>query len=498
MTTYYVSAVTGDDGNNGTNPTTEAWGTIDHAVDNCAAGDTIYIAPGNYREVVTQGVSGTSGNVITIIGDVNCEKFVDIAGITPGLVRLTQAAAGTELPGGTESSTIYGWSFGGHTYLDIYNIIVDGIIGSSGNNTYGSTKYGWYNTNQYTDYITLYNCSATVSGYGFYKIYGLVNCAVYGAYYGYRYIWRPQKCLAVGCAGAGFRQCYNVEQCLVIGGVTAYSYCDYAYNCTSVGAYYGAYLANDSDVIKNHSVIGAYIGVRGTSQNGTVQNCFFQNCRYTFYYIDLTAPNYFAQNYELDQNMGGDTPVQAAGMSFSMKNYDHFVRAAEPWMFKGLEGKGANSLMPLTGSDILGRARRNTSTGSAPIIDIGAYEFSTFSGSIDSNSYYLNPPGINIQGKGEVPFQISVPSGSSMTASVYVKTTEADYPPSLVLRGISQFGSGVTTDTDAGSSWADNTFQQLVVKTPTVVKDEVVELVMSGAILTTSSFSDINVEVKTP
>ena len=495
MATYYVSAVTGDNGNNGT-ATSTPWGSIDYALSNCAAGDTIYIAPGNYREVVDQGVTGTDGNTITVIGDVNCEKFVGIAGITPGLVRLTQAAAGTELPGGTESSTIYGWDFNGHSYIDVYNIVIDGIIGSSGNNTYGSTKYGWYNTNQYTDYITLYNCSATVSGYGFYKIYELVNCAVYGAYYGYRYIWESKKCLAVGCAGAGFRQCYNVYQCIVIGGVSAYSYCDLAYNCMAVGSYYGAYLANDSDVIKNHTVIGAYIGVRGTSQNGTVQNCFFQNCRYTFYYIDLTAPNYFAQNYELDQNMGGDAPVQAAGMSFSMKNYDHFVRAAEPWMFKGLEGNGNNTLMPGTGSDILGRNRRNTSTGSVGTLDIGPYEFTTFSGSTSTAYYKYNAPGINVQGRGEVAFRVPVPANSSVTASVWAQTSNDSYTPELVLRGIDFYGGqDFATSTDTGTSWSDDTFQELVV-TGSVTKDEVLELVISGAVNVTSSFSDINIQVK--
>jgi hypothetical protein len=173
------------------------------------------------------------------------------------------------------------------------------------------------------------------------------------------------------------------------------------------------------------------------------------------------------------------------------------IEGFEPWLFKAFEGRADDSDITSTLTDILGRNRRNSSTGSV-LLDIGPYEYSTFSGSTNSNSYYLNPPGINVQGRGEVPFQISIPSGSSMTASVYVKTTDATYPPSLALRGISMYDTSITTNTDVGSSWGDNTFQQLVVNTSAVVKDEVAELILSGAILTTSSFSDINVEIKAP
>ena len=95
-----------------------------------------------------------------------------------------------------------------------------------------------------------------------------------------------------------------------------------------------------------------------------------------------------------------------------------------------------------------------------------------------------------------------------MTASVYAKSTDADYPPRLVLRPLHAYtslysilGSGSLTDaavnTAVGSSWADNTFQQLTVHTPTAVRDQVVELVISGSAGTnvTSSFSDFNITI---
>ena len=220
-------------------------------------------------------------------------------------------------------------------------------------------------------------------------------------------------------------------------------------------------------------------------------------CRYGYYDIDPTAPNYFSQNYQTlhATNTGGDAPVQAPIISYSIKNMMHLLKALEPWLGKGMEGLADDSDLASQATDILGRNRRNSSTGSI-LLDIGPYEYSTFSGSTHTNEYYLNPPGINVQGRGEVAFQVAVPSGSSMTASVYVKTTDATYPPSLVLRGISLYDTSVTTNTDAGSSWANDTFQQLTVNTAAVVKDEMAELVLSGAILTTSSFSDINIQAK--
>lgn len=68
MATYYVGSG-GNDGNAGT-----SWAlrklTIQSAVTAASsAGDTIYVAPGTYRETVTMGTSGTAGNPISLIGD---------------------------------------------------------------------------------------------------------------------------------------------------------------------------------------------------------------------------------------------------------------------------------------------------------------------------------------------------------------------------------------------------------------------------------------------
>lgn len=68
MTTYYVGSG-GNDANDGL-----SWAnrklTLNGAEDiPVAAGDTVYVGPGTYRETLTIDVSGTSGNPITYIGD---------------------------------------------------------------------------------------------------------------------------------------------------------------------------------------------------------------------------------------------------------------------------------------------------------------------------------------------------------------------------------------------------------------------------------------------
>lgn len=68
MTLYYVRK-TGSDSNAGTS-TGAAWLTVDKAANTVAAGDTVYIGAGIYRELVTMDTAGTSGSLITYVGDV--------------------------------------------------------------------------------------------------------------------------------------------------------------------------------------------------------------------------------------------------------------------------------------------------------------------------------------------------------------------------------------------------------------------------------------------
>jgi hypothetical protein len=68
---------TGNDGNDGTNPTTQAWLTIDKAANTVAAADNVYVGAGVYRELVTMDTSGSSGSQISFIADVDGEQTGD-------------------------------------------------------------------------------------------------------------------------------------------------------------------------------------------------------------------------------------------------------------------------------------------------------------------------------------------------------------------------------------------------------------------------------------
>lgn len=84
MTTYYVGAG-GNNANAGT-----SWAlrklTLNGAEDiPVAAGDTVYVGPGAYRESLTVDVSGSAGNPITYIGDYSGANTDGVGGI----VRIT-------------------------------------------------------------------------------------------------------------------------------------------------------------------------------------------------------------------------------------------------------------------------------------------------------------------------------------------------------------------------------------------------------------------------
>jgi hypothetical protein len=87
LTTYYVRPSGGSDSNSGLSYAL-AFATLGKAATSVAAGDTVWVAPGSYFELLTISTSGTIGNVISWIGDYLGTQTDGVGGV----VRITGAA----------------------------------------------------------------------------------------------------------------------------------------------------------------------------------------------------------------------------------------------------------------------------------------------------------------------------------------------------------------------------------------------------------------------
>ena len=124
MPTYYVANY-GSNSNNGTSPSTP-WQTVGFALGAASgtnpgliAGDTVWIAPGTYREVITSTtLTGTSGNTIKIYGDPTFNRAWTAG--SAGRVRLTNFLSDTVVPTASATLSVSG------DYVDIQDLCIDG------------------------------------------------------------------------------------------------------------------------------------------------------------------------------------------------------------------------------------------------------------------------------------------------------------------------------------------------------------------------------------
>ena len=124
MPIYYVAPY-GSNSNNGTSPVTP-WLTVQFALGAASgsnpglvAGDTVWIAPGTYREVITSTtLTGTSGNTIKIYGDPTFSRAWTTG--SAGRVRLTNFLSDTVVPTASATLSVSG------DYVDIQDLCIDG------------------------------------------------------------------------------------------------------------------------------------------------------------------------------------------------------------------------------------------------------------------------------------------------------------------------------------------------------------------------------------
>jgi len=142
MATYYVRT-DGSNTNAGTGPATnQAWQTIAYAFANMtltAGVNTLYIAPGVYRESPTLTVTPTVTNTLVITGDPTASQF---SGVTANQVRVTGSS--------TDSTTMAAgnrFNLGSKSYVTIQNLYIE--HNSAGNPSLAIVSTG--------DFVTIRN-----------------------------------------------------------------------------------------------------------------------------------------------------------------------------------------------------------------------------------------------------------------------------------------------------------------------------------------------------
>ena len=243
MATYYVSAQNGNDTNDGLSAA-NAWVTIGKAVGEVAAGDTVYIGAGTYREKLVFTTSGTLGNEIRWIPDPECQYLtID----NPGIVRVTGCGV-DEIP--TEGMV-----------MD-FIIITHNILGDP------NKKYNQIYVDGADYGFDGYNSSPTT-------FYGVTSTAKIGSLYR---IYHLNYCIGIG-GWSAFHNCGELYHCVGIGRDRDYNLCNKLVNCLAIG---GAQNANyfGGDCI-NCTAIGGDSGFYHTTGNRVkLLNCKAITCRY--------------------------------------------------------------------------------------------------------------------------------------------------------------------------------------------------------------------------
>lgn len=134
MANYYVSAARGDD-STGTGTATNPWASISKAIGSSPAitlsgtGDTLYIEPGIYRELVVLGLSPTSGGPLAIVGDGTGAGFLAGGYTTPATGNVEWRGWTDDVTPTTSAELL---SASGKSYVAVKNIKMIGGNGATG------------------------------------------------------------------------------------------------------------------------------------------------------------------------------------------------------------------------------------------------------------------------------------------------------------------------------------------------------------------------------
>lgn len=278
MATYYVRT-DGSDLNAGTGPATnQAWQTVGKALgaSGIGVGDTLYIAPGVYRESVTAAFTNptSEGQRITISGDPTASQF---SGVTAGPVILTSYTTNT-------SSSLSRALTIAKSYITIQNLYITGYA-TGGTGIYGGvffvqgtsiivTSCGFYTPANNVDMNDVFSFNPIQSTAGF----TVSKCIFFGpvrfGVSGLTAAWDSQTtftdCIFINPSA------YTPTSCLLLyspagahlGGATIQN-CRFIGN-TGVAPYPGNNMSTTYPIVVRNCIFETSTGITSTTNNGQI------------------------------------------------------------------------------------------------------------------------------------------------------------------------------------------------------------------------------------
>jgi len=407
MATYYVSSQRGSDSNPGTSQASP-WLTLGHAASTVAAGDTVYIGPGVYREQLVIATSGGSSSPIRWMGDPACRYLVSDR---PGTVHLTRYNASWQAQAGAALNL---------NALN-YNLFYDMTIDGSSDQTVAGGGIG----------NEIYRCSIQAAQNGVNGVCTLWDCFVSGGQNAVTGGVTTQRCILSGASCGGNTGAH--ENSIAFGGDTGFSGAT-CFNCSAIAVTFGF----DDCTCRNCAAITCFYGFYASvASGGLCSSCYASTCRYGYYgevtsalnvgalclYSSCVTAQRGAGTYEVG------TVTQGGAVFF---DWSDMRKVLEPWYScaSSLRSTGDNSWLPDV--DCLGRSRPlgNGTVG------IGAWELPDDDATSVAGEYYLVPPAWKCHRMGQKIFEVAVEAGNTVTVSVFAKhANQTVNPPSIVIRG---------------------------------------------------------------
>lgn len=445
-TIYYVRT-DGLDSHAGTGyQAANAFLTIAKALSVVAAGDTIRVASGTYREILAPSTAGTNGNQITIVGDVNSQWFLDVA---PGPVRIT----GCDV---NETPTANNHLVNLKNYHTLHDLVVDGMQNVPGNTNY-SGIYSNGITGTILTRVTVY--SARIGVYG-HSTTIINNCNINAQYMG------------IYTGGLVYNSLINSAVYGIITNVTAYSsliwassvgcYNSHAYNNTIFNAQYGCQTTGTTVyTFKNNITAFCQTGFYGDSRNMALTKNLTYHCSTGYnganasYSLDISTCKAL-YCYALSTGTVTGTPAQAKHIGYN--SVYKIMKLANALKFDLFNEKGWSddtvSWSPYDTYDLgLGVRRKGDGT-----IDCGCMEYDTITR--DYTNQKTTTPCLLYATKAEKIYWLSVKSGVAMSFTVSVKwdLNGGSLKPQLIATALDGcINTQTTTASGTGGAYEDLT-----------------------------------------